>query len=222
MVDFYLQSWVYSYVLAILYCLADNYQLIARNMKLSRAYILQIKSVSVRSSMAILQLEFFSGSNRVSISELRQKTGLEKPAITDRFGDGLEALEAFITGLYRELFAVIVHLINRSIASTARVLNTMTIVDSPGFQNVGSIKGCPRKSATFDELCYNYAQERLMGLHFDECFTQPMEIYHQEQIAVDFDDPQHSPHPIIQLLDKPSQQNLVKNFWQNFCKNISF
>lgn len=37
----------------------------------------------------------------------------EKLSITDRPGDGMEALEAFIIGLYRETFALIVSLINR-------------------------------------------------------------------------------------------------------------
>lgn len=37
----------------------------------------------------------------------------EKLSITDRPGDGMEALEAFIIGLYRETFSLIISLINR-------------------------------------------------------------------------------------------------------------
>lgn len=41
------------------------------------------------------------------------RLSLDKISITDRPGDGQEALEAFLVGLYRELFNAVVCLINK-------------------------------------------------------------------------------------------------------------
>lgn len=63
----------------------------------------------------------------------------------------------------------------RALKSSQRSLCSMMIVDSPGFQNpemAGQSRG-----ATFEELCHNYAQERLQTL-FHECtFLQELERY---------------------------------------------
>lgn len=51
----------------------------------------------------------------------------------------------------------------------------MMIVDTPGFQNPewgGSARG-----ASFEELCHNYAQDRLQRLFHERTFLQELERY---------------------------------------------
>lgn len=51
----------------------------------------------------------------------------------------------------------------------------MMIVDTPGFQNPewgGSARG-----ASFEELCHNYAQDRLQKLFHERTFLQELERY---------------------------------------------
>lgn len=52
---------------------------------------------------------------------------------------------------------------------------SIMVVDTPGFQN-------PRhqgkdRAATFEELCYNYAQERLQLLFYHRTFVSTLERY---------------------------------------------
>lgn len=54
---------------------------------------------------------------------------------------------------------------------------SIMVVDSPGFQN-------PRhqgkdRAATFEELCYNYAQERLQLLFYHRTFASVLERYQE-------------------------------------------
>lgn len=49
------------------------------------------------------------------------------------------------------------------------------IVDTPGFQNPELVK--QGRAATFEELCHNYAQERLQALFHEKTFAQELERY---------------------------------------------
>lgn len=63
----------------------------------------------------------------------------------------------------------------RALKSSQRSLCSMMIVDTPGFQNpemAGQSRG-----ATFEELCHNYAQERLQTLFHERTFVQELERY---------------------------------------------
>lgn len=51
----------------------------------------------------------------------------------------------------------------------------MTVVDTPGAQNP-EVAGQSR-GATFEELCHNYAQERLQLLFHQRTFAQELERY---------------------------------------------
>ena len=54
---------------------------------------------------------------------------------------------------------------------------SISILDMPGFQNPAS---CGRQGgATFDDLCHNYAQERLQLLFHDAVFTSQQDLYAQ-------------------------------------------
>lgn len=66
-------------------------------------------------------------------------------------------------------------LLRRALKSSQRSLCSMMIVDTPGFQNpemAGQSRG-----ASFEELCHNYAQERLQTLFHERTFVQELERY---------------------------------------------
>ncbi|XP_074642928.1 unconventional myosin-XVIIIa-like isoform X2 [Tubulanus polymorphus] len=119
----------------------------------------------------------------------------------------IEYLEGFVVGLYQEMFNALLNIINRSLASNVRIVNSITIADGPGFQNPVS---CGRESgATFEDLCYNYCQERLQLLFHENIFTQQQDRYVQENVECDYDSTFPTPAPMVEFLDKPSQSSLV-------------
>lgn len=126
----------------------------------------------------------------------------------DAGSSATDALEAFLTGLYTELFSVLVGLINRSMMSNYRNLGSITILDTPGFQNPST---CGRNSgATFEDLCCNYIQERLQLFFHDATFTLQQDRYSQENIECDFEFVNTSPAALVFLIDKPPQQTLLR------------
>ncbi|XP_014642519.1 PREDICTED: unconventional myosin-XVIIIb [Ceratotherium simum simum] len=117
---------------------------------------------------------------------------------------GAECVEGMASGLYQELFAAVVSLINRSFSSHHLSMASITVVDPPGFQN-------PRhqgkdRAATFEELCHNYAHERLQLLCYQRTFVSTLERYREEGVPVHFDLPERSPGTTVAVLDQsPSQ-----------------
>nr|XP_019611149.1 PREDICTED: unconventional myosin-XVIIIb isoform X2 [Rhinolophus sinicus] len=120
---------------------------------------------------------------------------------------GVECVEGMASGLYQEVFAAVVSLINRSFSSHHLSLASIMVVDSPGFQN-------PRhqgkeRAATFEELCHNYIHERLQLLFYQRTFVSTLERYREEGIPVQFELPEPSPGTTVALMDQtPSQVRL--------------
>ncbi|XP_058137546.1 unconventional myosin-XVIIIb isoform X2 [Dasypus novemcinctus] len=120
---------------------------------------------------------------------------------------GVECVEGMASGLYQELFAAVISLINRSFSSHHLSMASIMVVDSPGFQN-------PRhqgkdRAATFEELCHNYAQERLQLLFYQRTFASVLEQYQEEGVPVQFDLPESSPGATVAVMDQnPSQVRL--------------
>ncbi|XP_006890529.1 PREDICTED: unconventional myosin-XVIIIb [Elephantulus edwardii] len=120
---------------------------------------------------------------------------------------GVECVEGMASGLYQELFAAVVSLINRSFSSCHLSMASIMVVDSPGFQNPRH-RGRER-AATFEELCHNYAQERLQLLFYQRTFVSTLERYQEESIPVKFDLPERSPGATVAVVDQhPSQAHL--------------
>ncbi|KAM5237670.1 unconventional myosin-XVIIIb [Ctenodactylus gundi] len=120
---------------------------------------------------------------------------------------GVECVEGMAWGLYQELFAAVVSLINRSFSSHHLSMASIMVVDAPGFQN-------PRhqgrdRAATFEELCHNYAQERLQLLFHQSTFVSALERYREEGVPVPCDLPESSPETTVAVVDQhPSQVHL--------------
>ncbi|ROL54203.1 Unconventional myosin-XVIIIa [Anabarilius grahami] len=119
-----------------------------------------------------------------------------------------ECLESMASGLYNELFTLIVSVINRALKSSQHSLCSLLIVDTPGFQNPRQVKN--QRGATFDELCHNYAQERLQMLFQERTFVRELERYKEENIEITLDDLEPSPSRSVAVIDQSSSQALVR------------
>ncbi|XP_032562028.1 unconventional myosin-XVIIIb [Chiroxiphia lanceolata] len=117
---------------------------------------------------------------------------------------GVECVEGMASGLYEELFAAVVSLINRSFSSQHLSMASIAVVDTPGFQNPRHQRA--ERAATFEELCHNYVQERLQGLFYEKTFLLEMERYREENVEVSFDLPEHSPLATLSIIDLSCSQ----------------
>uniref|UniRef100_A0A668AK57 Myosin XVIIIA n=1 Tax=Myripristis murdjan TaxID=586833 RepID=A0A668AK57_9TELE len=116
----------------------------------------------------------------------------------------LECLEAMASGLYSELFTLVISLINRALKSSQHSLCSLLIVDTPGFQNPRMAQR--RRGATFEELCHNYTQERLQTLFHERTFVQELERYKEENIELALDDIESSTSLSVAAIDQASTQ----------------
>uniref|UniRef100_A0A6Q2YE31 Myosin XVIIIA b n=1 Tax=Esox lucius TaxID=8010 RepID=A0A6Q2YE31_ESOLU len=121
----------------------------------------------------------------------------------------LECLEAMASSLYSELFTLVISLVNRALKSSQHSLCSLLIVDTPGFQNPGVAKR--QRGATFEELCHNYAQERLQTLFHERTFVQELERYKEENIELALDDIESSTSMSVAAIDQASTQALVRS-----------
>ncbi|XP_064460509.1 unconventional myosin-XVIIIa-like isoform X2 [Ornithodoros turicata] len=124
----------------------------------------------------------------------------------------LEPLQAFVMALYSEAFSALVGLINRALATPGRNIATIHILDAPGFQFPLPSSSSHRTGATLEDLCHNYAQERLQLLFHDSTFRAQQERYDQEGVTLDVDEFQTSlPSSMVSLLDQcPPQQGSLR------------
>uniref|UniRef100_A0A8C7L6Y1 Myosin XVIIIAa n=1 Tax=Oncorhynchus kisutch TaxID=8019 RepID=A0A8C7L6Y1_ONCKI len=116
----------------------------------------------------------------------------------------MECLEAMASGLYSELFTLLVSLINRALKSSQHSLCSLLIVDTPGFQNPRLAKR--ERGATFEELCHNYTQERLQTLFYQRTFVQELERYKEENIELPLDDMEPNTSLSVAAVDQASSQ----------------
>ncbi|NWH77246.1 MY18B protein, partial [Piaya cayana] len=117
---------------------------------------------------------------------------------------GVECVEGMASGLYEELFAAIVSLINRSFSSQHLSMASISVVDAPGFHNPRHQRA--ERAATFEELCHNYVHERLQALFYEKTFVLEMGRYREENVEVSFDLPERSPLATLSIIDLGSSQ----------------
>ncbi|XP_075847664.1 unconventional myosin-XVIIIa isoform X21 [Microtus pennsylvanicus] len=121
----------------------------------------------------------------------------------------MECLEGMASGLYSELFTLLISLVNRALKSSQHSLCSMMIVDTPGFQNPE--RGGSARGASFEELCHNYAQDRLQRLFHERTFLQELERYKEENIELAFDDLEPAADDSVAAVDQTSHQSLVRS-----------
>ncbi|XP_037350537.1 unconventional myosin-XVIIIa isoform X2 [Talpa occidentalis] len=147
---------------------------------------------------------------------LQRSTSFRQGPEESSLGDGtgpklsaLECLEGMASGLYSEVFTLLVSLMNRALKSSQHSLCSMMIVDTPGFQNPE--QGGSARGASFEELCHNYAQDRLQRLFHERTFVQELERYKEENIEVAFDDLEPAMVDSVAAVDEASHQSLVRS-----------
>ncbi|XP_059734430.1 unconventional myosin-XVIIIa isoform X9 [Bos taurus] len=147
---------------------------------------------------------------------LQRSTSFRQGPEESSLGDGtgpklsaLECLEGMASGLYSELFTLLVSLVNRALKSSQHSLCSVMIVDTPGFQNPE--QGGSARGASFEELCHNYAQDRLQRLFHERTFVQELERYKEENIELAFDDLEPATDDSVAAVDQASHQSLVRS-----------
>ncbi|XP_005471977.1 unconventional myosin-XVIIIa isoform X9 [Oreochromis niloticus] len=141
-------------------------------------------------------------------STIRQASDENGTADAASKATAMECLEAMASGLYSELFTIVISLINRALKSSQHSLCSLIIVDTPGFQNPRLAKR--ECGATFEDLCHNYTQERLQTLFYQRTFVQELERYKEENIELSFDDTETSTSLSVAVVDQASSQALVR------------
>ncbi|XP_052366993.1 unconventional myosin-XVIIIa-like [Oncorhynchus keta] len=141
-------------------------------------------------------------------SSIRQGTDDAAGDFSGSKATAMECLEAMASGLYSELFTLLVSLINRALKSSQHSLCSLLIVDTPGFQNPRLAKR--ERGATFEELCHNYTQERLQTLFYQRTFLQELERYKEENIELALDDMEPSTSLSVAAVDQAPSQALVR------------
>ncbi|NWI95514.1 MY18A protein, partial [Pitta sordida] len=148
---------------------------------------------------------------------LQRSTSFRQGPDESPLGDGgtgpkltaLECLEGMASGLYSELFTLLISLLNRALKSSQHSVCSVTVVDTPGAQNP-ELAGHSR-GATFEELCHNYAQERLQLLFHQRTFTRELERYKEENIELALADAEPSSPGSVAAVDQSSHQALVRS-----------
>lgn len=157
-------------------------------------------------SMEDLTSAAFPGSGNSSNS-----TTMPARSPTEEFtiNSAMESLEGLVMGLYSEVMAAAVSLVNKSISTTTHTIASILLIDTPGFQNPTS---CGQQNgATLSDLRHNYLQERLQLLFHHTALVSPRDRYAQELVEVDTGDiPEANPGPLISLLDKAPQSHVVR------------
>ncbi|XP_038565159.1 unconventional myosin-XVIIIa-like isoform X5 [Micropterus salmoides] len=141
-------------------------------------------------------------------STIRQASDENGTADAGTKATAMECLEAMASGLYSEVFTILISLINRALKSSQHSLCSLLIVDTPGFQNPRLAKR--ECAATFEDLCHNYTQERLHTLFYQRTFVQELERYKEENIELALDETEPSTSLSVAVVDQASSQALVR------------
>ncbi|XP_052053052.1 unconventional myosin-XVIIIa isoform X2 [Apodemus sylvaticus] len=171
------------------------------------AYLLGCSLEELSSAIFKHQLKGGTLQRSTSFRQGPEESGLGEGSGTKL--SALECLEGMAAGLYSELFTLLISLVNRALKSSQHSLCSMMIVDTPGFQNPewgGSARG-----ASFEELCHNYAQDRLQRLFHERTFLQELERYKEDNIELAFDDLEPVTDDSVAAVDQASHQSLVRS-----------
>eukprot|EP00439_Symbiodinium_sp_Y106_P051315 s1299_g6.t2 len=143
--------------------------------------------------------------------------------------------ESFARMIYSYLFNHMVYRINESLSSgrtgsTTSKLSFIGVLDIFGFEHF--------KVNSFEQLCINFANERLQQMFNHFVFEVEMELYKQEGITCDFSDfpdnqgiidlIQAKSMSVFTLLDeecrmpKGADKSFVQKLWKQFEKNENF
>ncbi|XP_078410574.1 unconventional myosin-XVIIIb-like [Cetorhinus maximus] len=199
--------------LAIWHVLAAIYHLGAAGAcKVGRKQFMKFEWAQNAASVLGCELEelstaVFKHHLKLIIQQATSKLNSDDTATGPRL-TGLECVEGMAAGLYEELFAIIIMLINRSVSSQQLALTSIMVVDTPGFQNPHHENR--ERAATFEELCHNYVHERLQMLFHERTFVSQLDRFKEEKVQVTFDMAETFPASTVSVIDQTSSQFKVQ------------
>ncbi|XP_078737221.1 unconventional myosin-XVIIIa-like isoform X2 [Lampetra fluviatilis] len=146
-----------------------------------------------------------------------------------------DCVAGLASALYGELFNIVVNIINRSLrCAPQNTVSSLMLVDAPGWQTPSTPSGsspgpagpagappghanhaaeaarpAPR-AATFQELCVNYLQERLLELFRERTVDSQVRTYRQEGVEVSMEDLDLSAPAVIAAIDQPASQTQAR------------
>ncbi|GLD95201.1 hypothetical protein PINS_up003843 [Pythium insidiosum] len=118
--------------------------------------------------------------------------GTESYTIPLNSEQAADVRDAVAKGLYTQLFDWLVHRINKAICSTKNVKSHIGLLDIFGFESF--------ETNSFEQLCINYANEKLQQKFNSDVFKVVQKEYVEEEIPLDlvtFEDNQ----PILDLIE---------------------
>ena len=132
--------------------------------------------------------------------------GLDLSGLSSR-----DMLEGMAMGLYQDVFNVILVLINRSLTANYRSNIAMQIIDAPGLIR-NSYDESDKSGKTLEEFLVNYTHERLHQLFHDATVSNPLKLFEQERINVEFGDSLPvDPSLVIDMIDQNPTTKITKS-----------
>ncbi|KAJ0410277.1 hypothetical protein P43SY_002609 [Pythium insidiosum] len=132
------------------------------------------------------------GALRSTLLERSITAGTESYTIPLNSEQAADVRDAVAKGLYTQLFDWLVHRINKAICSTKNVKSHIGLLDIFGFESF--------ETNSFEQLCINYANEKLQQKFNSDVFKVVQKEYVEEEIPLDlvtFEDNQ----PILDLIE---------------------
>ena len=114
---------------------------------------------------------------------------------------GQMGIDAFAEALYCEVYQTVYAIVNRKFKGRESGVNTITITDFPGYQ-LG-------RHQSLTSLLYNYTHDRLLQVHNEKIFTDPVNRYEQEGLQLDLPVFEQDMNKTVQIIDAQSQMSRV-------------
>ena len=120
---------------------------------------------------------------------------------SSRVNEGQAAIDALAEALYCEVYQTVYSIVNRKFKGRESGVHCISIGDFPGYQ-LG-------RHQSLSSLLYNYAHDRLLNLHDEKVFQDPIAHYDQEGLQLDlptFDDTDST--KTVRIIDQQSQRRI--------------
>ena len=150
--------------------------------------------------------------------------GAEQMTLKLKPVQAMHARDALVKQLYARVFDHLVHCINSALTTSVAYDATIGLLDVFGFETF--------KRNSFEQLCINYANERLHSFFMDQVFTDEIALYQREGLPVPenvnppnnaevcaiFDSASKTHVGAFQLLDSQSRQAKASD--TAFCREM--
>ena len=105
--------------------------------------------------------------------------------------------------LYCEVYQTVYSIVNRKLKGRESGVKTITVADFPGFQ-LG-------RHQSLSSLLYNYTHDRLLQIHNEKMFIDPVRQYEQEGLQLDLPIFDHDMDRSVKLIDEQASRQIGEN-----------